>query len=169
MFRRASRTAQITLADEVIPVDLTRMRMSDHVMDSNCLSFSRTYSTLSRVGADVDYAQIVKSYAPENAGRGRYSPPAVVGVEKAEIAGRPNWFKVCTSYVERHNLTIRMQLRRFTRLTNGFSRKLANLKAMVALYICYFNFRRIHSSLRVTPAMAAGVTDRVWKLGELLA
>ena len=145
------------------------MRMSDHVMDSNCLSFSRTYSTLSRVGADVDYAQIVKSYAPENAGRGRYSPPAVVGVEKAEIAGRPNWFKVCTSYVERHNLTIRMQLRRFTRLTNGFSRKLANLKAMVALYICYFNFRRIHSSLRVTPAMAAGVTDRVWKLGELLA
>jgi IS1 family transposase len=119
-------------------------------------------------GADVDYAQIVKNYAPENAGRGRYSPPVVVGVEKVEIAGRPNWFKVCTSYVERHNLTIRMQLRRFTRLTNGFSKKLANLKAMVALYICYYNFCRIHSSLRVTPAMAAGVTDRVWNLNELI-
>lgn len=119
-------------------------------------------------GANVDYAQIIKSYAPENAGRGRYSPPAVVGVEKVPIAGRPNWFKVCTSYVERNNLTIRMQLRRFTRLTNGFSKKLANLKAMVALYICYYNFCRIHGSLRVTPAMAAGVTDRVWSLGELL-
>lgn len=119
-------------------------------------------------GSEIDYAQIMKSYAPENAGRGRYSPPAVVGVEKVEIAGRPNWFKVCTSYVERHNLTIRIQLRRFTRLTNGFSKKLANLKAMVALYICYYNFCWIHSSLRVTPAMAAGVTNRVWELSELM-
>lgn len=120
-------------------------------------------------GSEIDYAQIIKSYTPENAGRGRYSLPAVVGVEKVEIAGRSNWFKVCTSYVERHNLTIRMQLRRFTRLTNGLSKKLANLKAMVALYICYYNFYRIHSSLRVTPAIAAGVTDRVWSIEELLA
>lgn len=71
--------------------------------------------------------------------------------------------------MERNNLTIRMQLRRFTRLTNGFSKKLANLKAMVAVYICYYNFCRIHGSLRVTPAMAAGVTDRVWRISELLA
>ena len=110
----------------------------------------------------------MSSRPTENAGRGRYSPPAVVGVEKVEIAGRPNWFKVCTSYVERHNLTIRMQLRRFTRLTNGFSKKLANLKAMVALYLCCYNFVRIHRSLRVTSAMAAGVTNRVWDLREIL-
>lgn len=120
-------------------------------------------------GADVDYAQIVKTYAPEDAGRGRYSPPAVVGVEKIEIAGRPDRSRICTSYVERNNLTIRMCLRRFTRLTNGFSKKLPNLKAAVALFICYYNFCRVHGSLRVTPAIAAGVTDRVWELDELVA
>ena len=119
-------------------------------------------------GADVDYAQIVKNYAPEDAGRGRYSPPAVIGVEKIEIAGRPERSRICTSYVERNNLTVRMQLRRFTRLTNGFSKKLANLKAMLALFLAYYNFCRIHGSLRVTPAMAAGITDRVWEVRDLL-
>ncbi len=120
-------------------------------------------------GADVDYGQIVKSYAPEDGGRGRYSPPAVIGVEKIAVAGQPEPSRICTSYVERNNLTIPMQLRRFTRLTNGFSKKLANLKVMVALFICYYNFCRIHGSLRVTPAMAAGITDHVWDLEELVA
>jgi len=86
-----------------------------------------------------------------------------------EIQGRPEESRICTSYVERNNLTIRMQLRRFTRLTNGFSKKLANLRAMVALFLAYYNFCRIHGSLRVTPAMAAGITDRVWELLELVA
>lgn len=120
-------------------------------------------------GSEIDYAQIVKTYAPEDAGRGRYSPPAVTGVEKIEIVGRPERSRICTSYVERNNLTIRMQLRRFTRLTNGFSKKLANLKAMLALFFAHYNFCRIHGSLRVTPAMAAGVTDRVWELQDILA
>ncbi len=120
-------------------------------------------------GADIDYGQIIKTYASEWAGPGRYSPPAVVGVEKFEISGRPESSRICTSYVERNNLTIRMHLRRFTRLTNGFSKKLANLKAMVALFVGYYNFCRIHGSLRVTPAMAAGLTDHIWELDELVA
>lgn len=119
-------------------------------------------------GADVDYAQVVKEYAPEDAGRGRYSPPAVVAVDKIRIQGNPRESRVSTSYVERNNLTFRMQMRRFTRLTNGFSKKLANLRAMVSLFVAYYNFCRIHGSLRVTPAMAAGVTDHVWELAELV-
>ena len=119
-------------------------------------------------GSEVDYAQIVKNYAPEEAGRGRYSPPAVVGIEKIPIQGNPQSSRITTSYVERNNLTVRMQLRRFTRLTNGFSKKLANLKAMLALFLAYYNFCRIHGSLRVTPAMAAGVTDRVWAIEDLI-
>jgi IS1 family transposase len=120
-------------------------------------------------GADVDYAQIVKTYAPEDAGRGRYSPPAVSGIEKIPVQGQPRSERICTSYVERNNLTFRMQMRRFTRLTNGFSKKLVNLRAMVWLWIAYYNFCRIHGSLRVTPAMAAGITDHVWDLAELVA
>jgi len=120
-------------------------------------------------GADIDYGQIIKQYAAQDAGRGRYSPPAIISVETVEIQGRPEESRICTSYVERNNLTIRMQLRRFTRLTNGFSKKLVNLKAMVALFLAYYNFCRIHGSLRVTPAMAAGITDRVWELSELVA
>lgn len=122
----------------------------------------------SAFGADIDYAQLTKVYEAENPGPGRYSPPKVTGVQVTEIAGRPEPSKICTSYVERNNLTIRMQLRRFTRLTNRFSKKLENLKAALALHFAWYNFCRIHSSLRVTPAMAAGITDRVWEVRELL-
>jgi len=120
-------------------------------------------------GADIDYAQIVKTFAQDDAGRGRYSPPVVTGVEKIPMMGQPVSSRVCTSYVERNNLTIRMQLRRFTRLTNGFSKKLKNLRAALALHFAYYNFCRIHGSLRVTPAMAAGVANHVWDLSELIA
>jgi IS1 family transposase len=115
-------------------------------------------------GADIDYAHLIKVYETENPGAGRYSPPKVTGVEKIPIARRPAANPICTSYVERNNLTIRMQLRRFTRLTNGFSKKLENLKAALALHFAWYNFCRIHGSLRVPPAMAAGITDRVWGL-----
>ncbi len=118
-------------------------------------------------GADVDYAQLVKTYEAENPGPGRYSPPKVSGVEITRIMGNPS--RVCTSYVERNNLTMRMALKRLTRLTLAFSKKLVNLKAAVALHFFHYNFCRIHGSLRVTPAMAAGITDRVWELSELLA
>jgi len=95
-------------------------------------------------GADIDYGQIVKSYEAEPIGPGRYSPPKVISVLKEYITGNPNWNKICTSFVERQNLTVRMQMRRFTRLNNAFSKKLENLKAAVALHFTHYNFVRIH-------------------------
>ena len=121
----------------------------------------------SAFGAGVDYSQIVKSYVSEHPGPGRYSPPKASGVTITRIEG--NSKRVCTSYVERNNWTIRTALRRFTRLSNGFSRKLDNLRAAVALWLWYYNFCRIHGTTRVTPAMALGVTDRLWDLGELVS
>ncbi len=119
-------------------------------------------------GADVDYGQIVKFYDAEPIGLGRYSPPRVTGAERTIIAGAPDHRHISTSLVERQNLTMRMQMRRFTRLTNGFSKKLENLKAAVALHFCHYNFVRQHKSLRITPAMAAGVSNRMWSLEELV-
>ena len=119
-------------------------------------------------GTEVDYAQLVKMYGAEPAGFGRYAPPRVTEIVSTRINGNPDEQFISTSFVERHNLTLRMQVRRFTRLTNAFSKKLANLKAALALYFAYYNFVRIHGTLRVTPAMAAGVADRVWELDELI-
>jgi IS1 family transposase len=120
-------------------------------------------------GDDVDYAQLVKLYGAENPGPGRYSPPRVTETVSTTINGNPDPRHVSTSYVERQNLTMRMQMRRFTRLTNAFSKSLRNLKDALALHFAHYNFVRIHGSLRVTPAMAAGVTDRVWGLEELFS
>jgi len=119
-------------------------------------------------GSEIDYAQLVKMYGPEPAGFGRYAPPRVTEVVSTKINGNPDERFISTSYVERHNLTLRMHIRRFTRLTNAFSKKLENLKAALALYFAHYNFVRIHRTLRVTPAIAAGVTDRVWDLAELI-
>lgn len=119
-------------------------------------------------GDDVDYGQLVKFYEAEPIGPGRYSPPKVVWAERNVIAGRPDQRHISTSIIERQNLTMRMSMRRFTRLTNAFSKKLENLQAAVALHFAHYNFVRIHKSLRITPAMAAGVTDRLWTLEELV-
>ena len=119
-------------------------------------------------GADVDYGQAIKSYEAEPIGAGRYSPPKVVSQEKVVIAGNPDMRHISTSLVERQNLTMRMSMRRFTRLTNGFSKKLENLRAAVSLHFGYYNFVRQHRSTRITPAMAAGITDRLWTLEELV-
>jgi IS1 family transposase len=119
-------------------------------------------------GADVDYAQIVKFYEAEPIGPGRYSPPKVVAVEKSYIAGNPDLNITSTSYVERQNLTMRMNMRRFTRLTNAFSKKLDNLKAAVALHFAHYNFARVHKTLRVTPAMEAGITNELWSVQHLV-
>lgn len=119
-------------------------------------------------GPDVDYGQIVKAYEAEPIGAGRYSPPHVVSAERKVILGNPKYSKISTSYVERQNLTMRMQMRRFTRLTNAFSKKLENLKAAVALHFAHYNFVRIHKTLRVTPAMEAGVTNRLWTISDIL-
>lgn len=119
-------------------------------------------------GHDVHYATLVKTYAADDPGPGRYSPPKVSGVDITTITGQPKRNRVCTSYVERNNLTMRLALKRLNRLTLAFSKKLSALKAAIALYFAYYNFCWIHGSLRVTPAMAAGITDHVWGLHELL-
>jgi len=119
-------------------------------------------------GMDVDYAQIVKFYEAEPIGPGRYSPPKVVKVEKSYIQGHPDLSITSTSYVERQNLTCRMSMRRFTRLTNGFSKKVKNLKAAVALHFAHYNFVRVHKTLRCTPAMEAGVVNELWTVGNLV-
>jgi hypothetical protein len=121
-------------------------------------------------GDDVDYAQLVKLYgsAPD-AAKGRYSPAECTGIKKNRIQGRPDPAHVSTSYVERQNLTMRMHMRRFTRLTNGFSKKIENHVNAVALHFAYYNFVRIHKTLRTTPAMAAGVTDKLWEMSDLVA
>jgi IS1 family transposase len=122
-------------------------------------------------GADVDYAQLVKLYGqPKANGESRdwYSPVRVMAAIPMRVAGKPNPAWISTSYIERQNLTIRMQVRRFARLTNGFSKKLENLRAAIALHFAHYNFVRIHQTLRITPAMAAGITDHVWELEALL-
>jgi len=122
-------------------------------------------------GADIDYAMLVKVYGAENAGEegpAWYGPPKVIEITPTIVTGRPTLSRISTSYVERQNLTMRMMMRRFTRLTNAFSKKLANLRAQVALHFAHYNFVRVHQTLRVTPAMEAGITDHVWTLGEVL-
>ncbi|MGE3626154.1 MAG: IS1 family transposase [Hyphomicrobiales bacterium] len=121
-------------------------------------------------GGDIDYAMLVKLYgaAPESA-KGRYSPAECVGARKTRIEGNPDPRHVSTSYAERQNLNMRMHMRRFTRLTNAFSKKVENHTHAVALFSTYYNFVRIHKTLRMTPAMAAGVSDRLWEIGDLVA
>ncbi|MGO8954970.1 MAG: hypothetical protein ACLP1W_19995 [Rhodomicrobium sp.] len=119
-------------------------------------------------GAGVDYGQIVKIYEAEPIGPGRYSPPHVTAAQRRVITGRPDVSHISTSFIERQNLTMRMSMRRFTRLTNAFSKKVENLKAAVALHFAHYNLVRLHKTLRVTPAMAAGVTDRLWSIEELV-
>ena len=116
-----------------------------------------------------DFAQLVKVYGATAPGPARYSPPKIVEAVPTVVWGNPDPAHISTSYIERANLTVRMACRRFTRLTNAFSKKLGNLKAALALHFAWYNFVRIHRTLRVTPAMAAGVTDRVWEMKELLA
>lgn len=123
-------------------------------------------------GGRADFAQLVKlfgDYGQFDSPEARYSPPRIGEVISKVIDGRPDEDRICTSHVERQNLTMRMQMRRFTRLTNAFSKKLANLKAAVALHFCHYNFCRVHSSLRVTPAMAAGIASEIWPLRALIS
>lgn len=122
------------------------------------------------LGMRVDYAMLVKVFStPKNAGPDWYGTGKIRDLIPSDIIGSPDPEHISTSYVERSNLTLRMHLRRFTRLTNGFSKKLDNLKAAVSLYMAWYNFCRVHSTLKVTPAMEAGLTDHVWSLPELLA
>jgi IS1 family transposase len=121
-------------------------------------------------GAEVDFAQLVKLYGDygQHDSAAKYSPNPIREVISKVRAGDPGPIRICTSHIERQNLTMRMQMRRFTRLTNAFSKKLTNLKAACALHFAHYNFVRVHSFLRITPAMAAGITDHIWSLNQLL-
>jgi IS1 family transposase len=119
-------------------------------------------------GSDVDYAMLVKMYGPSPEGARRYSPAECIGAVKTRVEGDPDPDHVSTSYVERQNLTMRMSIRRFTRLTNAFSKKVENHALSVALHYMHYNFCRIHKTLRVAPAMAAGVTERLWEVGDIV-
>ena len=120
-------------------------------------------------GQDVNYAQLVKLYGPSPDGEKRYSPAECIGIRQVTVQGKPDTKHISTSYVERQNLTMRMSMRRFTRLTIAFSKKVENHAHAVALHFMHYNFVRIHKSLRMTPAMAAGVTDRLWEMSDIVA
>lgn len=123
-------------------------------------------------GGDIDFAQLVKTYgntAESEAAHHRYSPGHCTAITKNVVTGNPDMADVSTSFVERQNLSMRMGMRRFTRLTNGFSKKVENHEAAVALYFMHYNFVRVHMSLRTSPAMAAGVTTRLWEVEDIVA
>ena len=119
-------------------------------------------------GGDIDYAQLVKIYGSSGEAQQRYSPGQCIGIDRKTVSGVPDQKHVSTSFVERQNLTMRMSMRRFTRLTNAFSKKLENHMAAISLHFMYYNFARIHQSLKVTPAMAAGVTTRLWDVEDIV-
>ena len=118
-------------------------------------------------GADIDYAQLQKIYGASGENETRYSPAKCIGCDMKVVSGNPNPKHVSTSYVERQNLSMRMSIRRFTRLTNAFSKKIENHAAAVAIWFMYYNFGRVHQTLRVTPAMEAGISDHVWSIEEM--
>lgn len=120
-------------------------------------------------GEDVDYSVLHKIYGAEPANEARYSPAKCIGCEKKSIIGQPDPDHVSTSYIERANLSMRMSMRRFTRLTNGFSKKIENHSAAVALYMMFYNFGRKHKTLGTTPAVKAGLTDHIWSVEEIIA
>jgi transposase-like protein/IS1 family transposase len=122
-----------------------------------------------KLSGRVDFAKLVKTYTMPRDGEQRYSPADVVKVDPIPVMGQPDHAMICTSHVERQNLSIRMGMRRMTRLTNAFSKKWENLEAAYALWFAFYNFCRVHKTLSVTPAMEAGITDRPWRIGELLS
>ncbi len=162
--RRDTATTQIF-------VEGLRQATSHHRFQITCDAFRPYVNAISdTLGDRVSFAQLIKVYGTVEEGReARYSPSRIVETEAVPVFGDPDPQRICTSIIERQNLTIRMQMRRLTRLTNGFSKKWENLWAAYCLHFAYYNFCRIHRSLRVTPAMEAGITDHVWDLAELLA
>jgi hypothetical protein len=120
-------------------------------------------------GADIDYAMLIKHYGTPVGALGRYSPGECIGTEQRRVEGRPDPVYINTSYVERSNLTMRMQMRRFTRLTNAHSKRVEGHRAALALFYVFYNFVRVHKTLRCSPAMAAGLSTTLWSMADILA
>jgi IS1 family transposase len=160
--KRTIRTTDFFMSELAARVD-TRFQLSTD-------SFTAYADAVDRVfGTEIDYAQIHKDYGEAPEAEKRYSPASIIRVTKKPLMGEPRLRHISTSYVERQNLTVRMQMRRFTRLTNGFSKKLRNLEAAVDVHFFFYNFVRTHRTLRITPAMQAGITNRLWTWEDLLA
>jgi IS1 family transposase len=149
-------------------MDDVRSRLANRVQLTTDGHRSYLVAVEEAFGGDVDYAQLVKVYgeAPD-AFKGRYSPAQCIGAEKHRVEGSPDPRHVSTSYVERQNLTMRMQMRRFTRLTNAFSKKFENHVHMVALYTVWYNYVKTHKAHRLSPAMAAGLSDKLWSVEDI--
>jgi hypothetical protein len=150
-------------------MDDLRLRLASRVQLTSDGHRSYLEAVEGAFGGDVDYAQLVKLYgSASESGKGRYSPAECIGARKQRIEGNPDPKHVSTSFSERSNLTLRMQCRRFTRLTNAFSKKVENHTHAVALHMMYYNFVRIYKTLRTTPAMAAGVTKKLWEMTDVV-
>lgn len=161
--RRDEETARVFMED-------IRMRLANRVQLTTDGNRAYLVAVPQSFGKDIDYGMLVKLYSqPPGSGAGRYSPGECCGIRKSKVIGKPAKDKISTSHVERQNLTMRMSMRRFTRLTNAFSKKIENLGHAVALHFMFYNFGRVHQSLRVTPAMQAGIADHVWTLEEIAA
>jgi IS1 family transposase/lambda repressor-like predicted transcriptional regulator len=154
----------------IVLMDDLRARLSNRVQLTTDGHRAYLEAVEGAFGGDVDYTQLVKLYGQSpDAAKGRYSPAECVGIRKERVEGNPDKKHISTSYVERQNLTMRMSMRRFTRLTNGFSKKLDNHIYALALYFMHYNFCRIHKTLKVTPAMEAGVSEKLWSLEDIIA
>ena len=151
-------------------IDDLRTRLANRVQLTSDGLKSYLEAVEGAFGGEIDYAILHKIYgnSPDSA-KGKYSPAECIGTQKYHIEGEPDMKHVSTSYVERNNLTMRMHMRRFTRLTNGFSKKVENHAYAVALHMMYYNFVRLHSKLRTSPAMAAGVSTKLWEIGDIVA
>lgn len=160
--KRDSYSAKCFVGDLASRLDSERVQVSTDALAAYQDAIERAF------GCDADYGQIVKTYNLSELDQRRYSPPDMLRVARNVISGNPDFKNISTSYVERQNLTMRMHMRRLTRLTNAFSKKMENFKAAVALHFAYYNFVRMHKSLRMTPAMAGGVTNHIWEVSDLV-
>lgn len=149
-------------------LDDLKERLADRVQLTSDGWRSYKFAVDKAFGNDIDYAQLQKIYGVESDGEKRYSPAKCLGAKRVAIRGSPDPKHISTSYVERQNLTMRMHMRRFTRLTNGFSKRIENHACAVALHVMFYNFARVHQTLKVTPAMAAGVTHRLWEMADVV-
>jgi IS1 family transposase len=161
--KRSAYSANCFVEDLAARLDSERVQVSSDALSAYVEAVERAF------GSEANYGQIVKTYSHTDlAEQRRYSPPEILTIKRTIISGSPEMKSISTSYVERQNLTMRMHMRRLTRLTNAFSKKMENFKCAVALHFAYYNFVRMHKSLQMTPAMAGGVTDTIWTVADLI-
>ncbi len=162
------RVGKRDLPNTMLFIEDLSSRLSNRVQLSTDSLNTYAFAVENSFGCRVDYGQVAKSFTDTGVPAGKYSPGEILSIRKMPIAGLPKIESICTSHVEAQNLTMRMHCRRLTRLTNAFSKKLDNFKAAIGLHFGYYNFVKIHKALRTTPAMAAGVTESIWTVQELI-